>query len=105
VSVTDEASRPCELGVLYASRSQKGASLSNGSALLLGLEGIVVGTVMLSEDGVRVVVEGTADEWVGKCPKCRIRSSRSKGWATTCPRDIKIGPDRPKIVWRKRNWP
>jgi len=26
------------------------------------------------------------------------------GWASTRPRDIKIGPDRPRIVWRKRKW-
>jgi hypothetical protein len=30
--------------------------------LLLGLEGIVVDTVTLDQDGVRVVVAGTADE-------------------------------------------
>jgi transposase len=66
--------------------------------LLLGLEGIVVDTVTLGEDGARVVVAGTAGEWVGKCPKCATRSSRSKGWVTTRPRDIKIGPDRPQII-------
>jgi transposase len=78
--------------------------LSNGSTLLLGLEGIVVDTATVGEDGVRVVVVGTADEWVGKCPKCATRSSRSKAWVTTRPRDIKIGPDCPRIVWRKRKW-
>ncbi len=51
-----------------------------------------------------MVVVGTADEWVGKCPNCRTRSSRSKAWVTTRPRDIKIGPDRPRIIWRKRKW-
>jgi transposase len=71
---------------------------------LLGLEGIVVDTVTVGEDGVRLVVVGTADEWVGKCPKCRTRSSRAKGWVTTRPRDIKIGPDRPRIVWCKHKW-
>ena len=72
--------------------------------MLLGLEGIVVDTVTLGEDGVRVVVVGTAEEWVGKCPKCATRSSRSKGCVTTRPRDTKIGPDRPRIIWRKRKW-
>jgi transposase len=72
--------------------------------LLLGLEGIVVDMVTLGADGVRLVVVGTAEEWVGKCPKCATRSSRSKGWVTTRPRDIKIGPDRPQIIWRKRKW-
>lgn len=78
--------------------------MSNGSTLLLGLDGIVVDTVTLAEDGVRVVVVGTADEWVGRCPKCATRSWRSKGWVTTRPRDIKIGPDHPRIMWRKRKW-
>jgi transposase len=78
--------------------------LSNGSTLLVGLEGIVVDTVTPGEDGSRVVIVGTAQRWVGKCPKCLTRSSRSKGWVTTRPRDIKIGPDRPQIVWRKRKW-
>lgn len=91
-------------GCSYASRSQKGASVSNGSTLLLGLDGIVVDTVSQGEDGASVVVVGTAEEWVGKCPKCRTRSSRSKGWVTTQPRDIKIDPDRPQIVWQKRKW-
>ncbi|GAB7146642.1 hypothetical protein LRC484719_52770 [Mycobacterium riyadhense] len=27
-----------------------------------------------------------------------------QAWVTTRPRDIKIGPDRPRIVWRKRKW-
>jgi transposase len=78
--------------------------LSNCNTLLLGLEGIVVDTVKLGEDGVRVIVVGTADKWAGKCPKCANRSSRSKGWVTTRPRDIMIGPGRPRIVWRKRKW-
>jgi transposase len=38
------------------------------------------------------------------CPGCTARSSRSKGWVTTRPRDIKIGPDIPRIVWQKRKW-
>src|SRR4029077_11222604 len=47
---------------------------------------------------------GTAVEWVGICPDCRTSSSRSKGWVRTRPRDVKIGADRPLIVWRKRRW-
>lgn len=78
--------------------------MSNGSTLLLGLEGIVVDTVHVGDDGARVVGVGTAAEWVGRCPECRTRSSRSRGWVTTRPRDVKIGSDRPQIVWRKRKW-
>lgn len=60
--------------------------------------------VSLADDGVRVVAVSTASQWVGRCTKCQTRSSRSRGWVTTHPRDIKIGPGRPRIAWRKRKW-
>jgi len=78
--------------------------LSNGSTLLLGLEGIVVDTVHHNDDGVRVVTVRTAPEYVARCTTCRTRSRRSRGWVTTRPRDIKVGPDRPRVVWQKRKW-
>lgn len=90
-------------GCSHTSGSQKGASLSNGT-LLLGLEGIVVDTVHRNDEGVRVVTVHTAPDYVGRCTKCRTRSRRSRGWVTTRPRDIKIGPDRPRMVWQKRKW-
>jgi transposase len=76
---------------------------SSGS-LLLGLDGITVESVQVDDNGVRIVHVGTAAQWVGICLHCRTRSSRSKGWVRTEPRDIKIGPDIPRIVWRKRKW-
>lgn len=76
---------------------------SSGS-LLLGLDGVVVESVTVEQDQTRTVHIGTADEWIGVCPQCSTRSSRSRGWVVTWPRDIKIGPDRPRIVWRKRKW-
>lgn len=76
---------------------------SSGS-LLLGLDGITVESVQVDSSDVRVVHVGTALEWVGICPDCRSRSLRSRGWVTTRPRDIKIGADRPLIMWRKRKW-
>jgi transposase len=79
--------------------------LSNGSTLLLGLEGMVVTAVRLGADGSRVITVGTSPEWVGRCTECQVRSTESsRGWVTIRPRDIKIGPDRPQIVWRKRKW-
>jgi len=78
--------------------------MSQSSSLLLGLDGITVESVQVDADQVRTVLVGTAVEWVGICPDCRAGSSRSKGWVRTRPRDIKIGPDRPRIVWRKRKW-
>ena len=76
---------------------------SSGS-LLLGLDGVVVESVTLNDEHTRIVHVRTAAEWIGRCPQCDTRSSRSRGWVTTRPRDVKVGPDRPQIVWRKRKW-
>jgi len=73
-------------------------------SLLLGLDGVVVESVHVDVDRTRTIHVLTALDWVGVCPGCTARSSRSKGWVTTRPRDIKIGPDRPRIVWCKRKW-
>ena len=77
---------------------------NNSGSLLLGLDGVVVESVQIDDDRTRTVHVLTGPDWVGVCPGCGDRSSRSKGWVTTRPRDIKIGPDRPRIVWRKRKW-
>nr|WP_168141787.1 ISL3 family transposase [Mycolicibacterium frederiksbergense] len=76
----------------------------NSGSLLLGLDGITVESVQVDDSDVRVVHVGTALEWVGICPDCRTRSLRSRGWVTTRPRDVRIGADRPLIVWHKRKW-
>lgn len=73
-------------------------------SLLLGLDGVVVESVHVDVDRTRTIHVLTALEWVGVCPDCTSRSSRSKGWVSTGPRDIKIGADIPRIVWRKRKW-
>ena len=71
---------------------------NNNGSLLLGLDGVVVDSVQIDDDRTRTVHVLTGPDWVGVCPQCRGRSSRSKGWVSTRPRDIKIGPDRPRIV-------
>ncbi|MCB0949642.1 MAG: ISL3 family transposase [Mycobacterium sp.] len=76
----------------------------DGSSLLLDLDGVVVESVRRLEDGTRLVGVLTAPEWVGICPECGERSSRSKGWVLTSPRDVQVGPDRPVLRWRKRKW-
>ncbi|MGA9373586.1 MAG: ISL3 family transposase [Mycobacterium sp.] len=79
--------------------------MSHDSSRLLGLDGIVVDSVHVDHDvPTRTVHVRTDPALVGVCPGCRARSSRSKGWVTTRPRDIKIGPDIPRIVWKKRKW-
>ena len=51
----------------------------DGSSLLLDLDGVVVEAVQRRADGSRLVVVGTAPKWVGICPECGQRSTRSKG--------------------------
>jgi transposase len=76
----------------------------DGSSLLLDLDGVVVESVQRLQDGTRLVHVLTAPEWVGICPECGERSTRSKGWVHTGPRDVQVGPDRPLLRWRKRKW-
>ena len=76
----------------------------DGSSLLLDLDGLVVESVQRLEDGTRLVCVLTAPQWVGICPDCGERSTRSKGWVLTSPRDVQVGSDRPVLRWRKRKW-
>lgn len=76
----------------------------DGSSLLLDLDGVVVESVQRRDDGSRLVRLQTAAQWVGICPQCRQRSTRSKGWVRTSPRDVQVGPDRPALRWDKRKW-
>lgn len=76
----------------------------DGSSLLLDLDGVVVESVQRLADGTRLVVVLSAPEWVGICPDCGERSTRSKGWVATGPRDVQVGTGRPVLWWRKRKW-
>ena len=76
----------------------------DASSLLLDLDGVVVESVQRLANGTRLVQVLTAPEWVGICPECGERSTCSKGWVSTGPRDVQVGPDRPLLRWRKRKW-
>ncbi|MFD0450012.1 transposase family protein [Rhodococcus aetherivorans] len=76
---------------------------SSSGSLLLDLDGVVVESVRRVDDGSRIVRLGTDPRWVGMCP-CGQTSTRSKGWVTTRPRDVQVGPDRPRLEWNKRKW-
>lgn len=78
--------------------------MSKNSSVLFGLGSVVVDRVEIDADSVRTVHLSTAERWVGVCPKCQVRSTRSKGWVRTRPRDLRFGPDRPRLVWSKRKW-
>jgi len=55
-------------------------------------------------DGGRDVRVLTAPAWVGRCPLCQVVSTRSKGWVVTRPKDVKVGPDIPYLLWCKQKW-
>ena len=78
--------------------------MDHGSSLLLGIDGLVVDSVLLDESGRRVVHCSTDPELAGSCAVCRQQSSSPKDRVVTRPRDIRIGPDRPEPLWHKRKW-
>jgi len=75
-----------------------------GSSLLLGIDGLILDRVLIDDAGRRVVHCSTEPELAGWCPACRQQSSSPKERVTTRPRDVRIGPDRPVLLWHKRKW-
>jgi hypothetical protein len=78
--------------------------MDQGSSLLLAIDGLVVDRVLVDESGRRVVHCSTDPELTGWCPACRQQSSSPKERVVTRPRDVRIGPDRPVLLWHKRKW-
>ncbi len=74
------------------------------SSLVLGIDGLVVDRVLVEASGRRVVHCSTDPELAGSCAVCRQQSSSPKDRVATRPRDIRIGPDRPELLWHKRKW-
>jgi len=68
------------------------------------LTDIEVDLICIGADGERDVRVRTAPEWVGRCPRCSVVSTRSKGWVVTRPKDVKVGPDIPNLLWCKQKW-
>jgi len=46
----------------------------------------------------------TDPELAGWHPECRQQSLSPKERVRTTPRDVRIGPDRPLLLWHKRKW-
>ncbi len=78
--------------------------MDKGSSLLLGIDGLVVDRVLIDDSGRRVVHCSTDPELAGWCPGCRQQSSSPKDRVVTRPRDVRIGLDRPQLLWHKRKW-
>jgi len=78
--------------------------MDKGSSLLLDIDGLLVDRVDRDADGRRTVLVRTDPDAAGWCPQCGERSTSPKQWVTTRPRDVVLGSDRPKLLWRKRKW-
>jgi transposase len=78
--------------------------MDQGSSLLLAIDGLVVDQVLIDETGRRVVHCSTDPGLAGWCPACRQQSTSPKERVVTRPRDVRIGPDRPLLLWHKRKW-
>jgi hypothetical protein len=78
--------------------------MDQGNSLLLGIEGLVVDRVLIDESGRRVVHCSTDPGLAGWCLACRQQFSSPKDRVITRPRDLRIGSDRPMLLWHKRKW-
>ena len=78
--------------------------MDQSSSLLLDIDGLVVDQVVRDDVGRRVVHCSTDPQLAGWCPECGEQSKSPKAWVTTRPRDVRLGEDRPILLWRKRKW-
>ena len=78
--------------------------MEHGTTLLLGLEGVAVERVELTDEDVRVVHVSTADESAGACPECGVVSTSVKAYPTTRPVDLPYGEHPVLVRWHKRRW-
>jgi len=78
--------------------------MDQSSSLLLDIDGLVVDQVVRNDAGRRVVHCSTDPQLAGWCPECGEQSRSPKAWVTTRPRDVRLGEDRPILLWRKRKW-
>jgi transposase len=78
--------------------------MDQSSSLLLDIDGLVVDQVVRDDVGRRVVHCSTDPQLAGWCPECGEQSKSPKAWVTTRPRDVRLGEDKPILLWRKRKW-
>jgi transposase len=77
---------------------------SKDTTLLLGLDGLAVDRVELDACDVPVVHLSTSFVDAACCPTCGVRSSATKQWVSTHPRDLSVAGRAVTLVWRKRRW-
>ena len=78
--------------------------MDQSSSLLLDIHGLVVDRVVRDDAGRRVVRCSTDPQLAGWCPACGEQSTSPKAWVTARPQDVRLGEDRPILLWRKRKW-
>jgi transposase len=73
---------------------------------LLGIPGLLVTAVTVTEDGWTVVdvVTAPACEAARRCPKCSRAATRVKERPRTAPRDVLTGDRQILLCWRKTRW-
>ena len=77
------------------------------ATVLLGIEGLLVTAVSVTEDGHTLadVVTDPACGQARRCPDCGFTATRAKGKkATTRPRDVYLGDRQVLLRWRKNRW-
>ena len=77
---------------------------SDDASWLLGLAGLAVERVVLTEAGVRIVQLVTDDLDAARCPACGTVSTSAKEWTWTRPRDLAVGGEPVVLLWRKQRW-
>jgi transposase len=77
---------------------------SDDASCLLGLAGLAVERVVLTELGIKIVQLVTDDPDAARCPACRSVSTSGKDWVLTRPRDLSCGGEFAVVQWRKRRW-
>ena len=80
--------------------------MDKSSSLLLDIDGlvVVVDQVVRDDAGRQVVYCSTDPQLASWCRACGEQSTSPKAWVTTRPRDVRLGQDRPILLWRKRKW-
>jgi transposase len=73
---------------------------------LLGLDGLLVTAVTVTEDGWTVtdVTTDPAAEQARRCPDCGTTATRAKDRVVTAPRDVYLGDRQILLRWHKARW-
>ena len=111
---TDQPPRPSRRAFLPQRRwirvqrthvqAEQDDTTGHDSTPLLGLKGLTVARVELTDEGAPVVHVLTDEESAAGWPSCGVLSTSVKGHAVTRPRDVPCGQAPLHLVGHKRRW-